>query len=210
MGDQNPAGTPAQIDLAAITKSVTEGVLAAIKPQLEKVGQIDELVKNQKTIADTLAQLPPAKPAEKKEAVAGDAPKALDEAAVAKIVADALAADRKNQQTTAEQKAARDAFVADPANGLAKLPDAYKAQLGNDPAKWPAEAAALKGGWEKFVKDNNIPIPDVGGANREGGTTPASGGGEKAKPAMPGVDPNRYDYLKMPGEPGNPQPASAK
>lgn len=160
------AGNSGTIDVTAITKSVTESVLAALRPSVE------ELAKNQKIFVDTYA-------ADKAAAEKNAGKQAADEAAsdqkplgaqdVAKLVADALAQDRASQQKSAAEIAARKAFAVDPKNGLANLPARYQAALGNDPAKWPEEAKAAAAEWQQFAKAAGIKLPDVGGANREGG-----------------------------------------
>ncbi len=180
----------AEVDaaLAAVEKKIADAVAA----QVGKLGEsVAELAKNHKIFADTYtADQTKAAEAAKAAAAAGDkgtppqagqgdkdAPAALTPEAVTKLVADALAADRKAQQSTAEQKAEREAFLNNPANGLAKLPDPFKAQLGADPAKWADEAKQVTASWSKFAADNKITIPDVGGAARDGGTPPGGAGG---------------------------------
>jgi hypothetical protein len=137
--------------------------------------------------------------ADKAAAGAGDGvadkPIALTEADFNKRVAEAagkLVDDRfKAQQTTAEQQASREAFVKNPENGLAKLPAEFAGRLGTDPAKWKDEARAAVGSFEKYLKDNNVKIDGVGGANREGGDTAAA---EAAKTGAGGGG-----FLKMAG-----------
>jgi hypothetical protein len=181
MAETNPAaatgGNNQQVDVAAIQKAVNEALGAAIETALKPVNEaLTTLGQNQKVLGDTLAKLPPAPAAEAgkdgKDGK-GEAAKPLAAEDVAKIVTDTIAKDRQAQQTTAEQRAARDAFLADPKNGLVRLPDAYKAQLSSDPAKWGDEAKSIAASWEKFAKDNKIALPDVGGAARDGGAAPA-------------------------------------
>jgi hypothetical protein len=179
---------------------VEAAIAAALKPITEAVAplatSVSELAKNHKIFADTYAadqkkleeaakaaadaaKVDAGKPGDKK-----DAPAALTAEAVSKLVADAIAADRKAQSQTAEQRAAKDAFIADPKNGLTKYPALYKQQLGDDPAKWPEQAKSIVATYEADFKAGGGSVPDVGGANREGGN-PASGAGS----GTPAVNP---------------------
>jgi hypothetical protein len=200
---------------SATADAVKSAIGEAIKPLVEAQA---ELVKNQKVLADTFAAdkataqkvIDDAAKATAEAAKKGEAAKPLTADDVAKLVADSVAKAQTAQQQSAEQKAQRDAFVNDPKNGIAKLPAPFKAQLGNDPAKWADEAKKLSGEWEQFAKDNKIPLPSVGGATREGGTPP---GGTEAPTASDNARAKAakdYAWVKMPGQAQQPAaPAAA-
>jgi hypothetical protein len=136
-------------NLAAITKNVAETVMNALKPQIE------ELARNQKILADTIAS--------------GSGIVGAD--GVKKLIAD----DHAAREQTAQQKAAREAFIKDAANGIAKLPAAYVNQLGTDPAKWADEAKRIAGDWKSDAQAAGFRLPDTGGAGREGGDATGDG-----------------------------------
>ena len=185
MGDAVNPGDAGKIDVAAITKAVTEAVMSGFKVKF------DEFSKNQQIISDTLVEQG------KQLAASAKVTEELD-----KRVEEKLKAREDAARQTAEQAAARKAFIESDKSGLKKLPAAYFDKLGTDPAKFEAEAAAILADWQKFAKDNGVVIPDVGGATREGGET-ASG----TKPAATG---GRYDFIKMPaGVDTGPTPAAA-
>ena len=176
------------IDVTAITKSVTDAVLAAVNPTLVELG------KNQKVLADTFAaqatQSQDGTKADDKSKLAATPQQALTAEQVTKLVADGIAAAQRTAQQSAEQTAAREAFVKSDTSGLAKLPARFQAGLGNDPTKWGDEAKAITKEWEAELTSRGVKIPDVGGANREGGD--ATGGAATATAKTGG-------FLKMPG-----------
>lgn len=171
MPEQTTAAAP--ITLEQVGKAIAD----AIRPLNDSLAEVtaaqSDMVKNQQVLADTLKQLPPAPaPAAKAEGdknggAAGEKP--LTAEAVQKIVGDAIGA------LTSQQKASGDkaAFVASPASGLAKLPDAYKSLLGTDPAKWADEAKSIAAKFESDFKALGGKIENIGMASKEGGT-PAS------------------------------------
>ena len=67
------------------------------------------------------------------------------------------------------------------------------AKLGADPAKWAQEAQAIVAD----VQASGIKLPDVGGANREGGTTPAQQGGGASPTSGSNLSPGvaAFDYV---------------
>lgn len=160
-----------EIDVAAITKSVTEAVtktvIESLKPQL---GAIDELAKNQKVLADTIAALPPAKADAKADAKtdgkADGKAEPLTVETVAKLVADGIAADRKAQADEAgkaqARKASVDKLVAEKLGGDAE----FAALLTADTDEGLARQADVLAAKVKALK------PDFGGASKDGGTTP--------------------------------------
>jgi hypothetical protein len=135
-------------------------VTAIVAESLKSVtGTLTELAKNQKVLADTLAA----------QAPAADAKKSLSAEDVQKLVADGVRAATEQQQQTAEQKAAREAFIKDEKNGLAKLPAAYVGQLGPDPTKWAEQAKAITETFKADFTAAGGKVENVGGAAREGG-----------------------------------------
>jgi hypothetical protein len=186
----------------------------ALKPIVE---QVTTTAKNQQILADTISKLPPAAPAATAAdgtaaaaAGGGGAKKAepLTPDAVQKLIGDAIAADRQAQQQTAEQRAARDAFVKSDNSGLARIAPAAAAlgfditsKLGTDPNKWGEEAKSIAGGWEQFARANKIPLGDVGGGARDG-NNPADAGAGAA--AGGGAGDQGGGFLKMPAAPAAP------
>lgn len=166
-----PAGGTASGGLSKedVQAIVAEAVAERLKPVAETLTALSE---NQKVIADTLAKLPPAGEgaggAKKKDA---EEPKPPTADEIKKLVADGIAAAAAAQQQTAEQKAAKAAFLE---QHLAKLPEAYKRQLGDDPKSWAAEATSIQKQFETDFKAGGGKTTDVGGAGRDGGTA-ASG-----------------------------------
>lgn len=184
MPDQgnNAAGTDAgKIDVAAITKTVTEQVTAALK------SKIDELVNNQKVLADTLAAdkkaAQDAATAEAQKAAKSDGeskPEALTADAVQKLVSEAIAADRKAQAEAAAKNGAREALVAkvvkEKLGGNANL----GALLAGD------DEASLAAAADKLAAEIKTYKPDFGGAAKEGGTPP---GGDAKQPLSGNLSP---------------------
>lgn len=160
-----PADSGKTIDVAAITKTVTDEVMKGLKPFIEQTtAKVADLVKttgelagNHKVLADTLAA--------NKPFTQQDAEKLIGES-VEKLFA--------ARQQSADSKAERDAFIASEASGLAKLPAVYKAKLGADKAKWAEEAKAIASEFEADFKASGGKVADVGGATRDGGTPPAA------------------------------------
>jgi len=91
----------------------------------------------------------------------------------AQRVAEMIAENNKQQQLSAQAIAQRDAFIKNLESGLAKLPTIYQSLLGSDPTKWSGEARQIVARWEADFKASGVKITDVGGVNRDGGTTPA-------------------------------------
>lgn len=194
----SPANSDTKIDVAAIVKTATEEVGKQFKSVLDGLsGQVAELSKNQKVLADTFAA--------EKEALKA-ASKTTDTAAKSLTADDVLKLlderDSKRQET-AEQKAKREAFIADPNNGLAnfvKVPigkSLVDAKIGADPSKWADEAKAIVA----QVESSGIKMPDVGGAGRDGGKTPADGGAAVPKFANLTEGQRKFaEGLKMPGQ----------
>jgi hypothetical protein len=187
MADPNSAANSGEpIDVAAITKTVTDAVLASIKPTLDATTQSQaELAKNHRILADTLEKLPPAK-ADKETGEPGDKGKPAPDAspltpeAITKMITEAIAADRQQQQTTQAAKSERDSFVGSEASGLARLPAAYQNQLGPDRARWADEAKAIVHQWEADFKAAGGTVANLGGANREGGDATGGANGQDA------------------------------
>lgn len=119
-----PAG--GNSELTALAKSVND--LQA---------KLDDLVKNQSILADTLAKLPPAsaeQPKTEQPKSAKAEPLTLEQ--VQKTVNDALAAHDKSSKVSAEKSARI-------SKDLADVPARYRS-LGDDPAKWDDEVKAIK------------------------------------------------------------------
>lgn len=138
-------------------EQVNAAIAGVVKPLADAVKSLGD---NQKTIADTLAQLPPAGVAKKD----GEKPAAITADDVTRIVTDALKAQSQSQQAVA----AREKFVSET---LGKLPDAYKRLLGNDPAKWADEAKVIQSTFESDLKASGAPAENKGGASRDGGSS---------------------------------------
>jgi hypothetical protein len=188
----------------AVTPLVADAVKSTLgetlKPFTTKMGEIES---NQKVLSDTLAKLPPAGAGgaggagDKKEG-AGAAAQPLTLEAATKLVTDAIAADRQQQQQTAEQRQKIAAFIGSPDSGLARIAPLAKSlgfdisgQLTGDPEKDKAKAKEIAAGWEAYAKENKIALPDVGGGARDGGN-PAGAGGGAENAAKPG------SWIKMP------------
>lgn len=176
----NPPASSGGLTKDDVKAIVADALGAAITPITDNLKSLGE---NQRVLADTLKALPPAglekKASEGKEGKEGAATitGALTADEAKKMFAELLAANSEQQQTSAAQAAARKAFIAKPESGLAKLHPALQAKLGVDPAKWADEAKAITQEWETYAKSSGIPLPDVGGASKDGGVTPAASGG---------------------------------
>lgn len=155
-------------ELASITKNVTDGVMASLKPQFDQVG---ELAKNQKILADTIKQLPPAQTEEQKTGESGKTkPEPVTAESIGKIVADQIAAAQKSQQASDQSRQQREQFIA---NRLKNFPPAYQNQLGNDPAKFEEEAKNIEQVFKTDATKFGWKAPSVGGENA-GGQSPAA------------------------------------
>ena len=156
MADAPPA---APIDMKAlgeaIATSVKSAVDAAVKP----------LADNQQALASALAKLPAATPAAEKDKPA-DAGKPLTAEDVGKIVGEQLKGFQQQQSQSAE----RTRFQQDK---LKDLPEVYRNQLGNDPAKWAAEEQAIRDRYKADFKAAGGKVEDVGG-EQPGGQAPAA------------------------------------
>lgn len=197
MADQQAGGAAPQIDVAAIVKTTTEQVLAALKPQLEPLaGQITELAKNQKIFGDTYAA-DLNKVAEAAKANAGKPGLTMED--VGKLVTEQVGKLFTSQQKDQQAVANRKAFIANEANGLAKLPDVYHGLLGADESKWGEESKSIAAKYQADFKASGGKIPNQGNPAAEGGTTANNGGsGNKG-------------FLKMPeGMPAQQPATSAK
>jgi hypothetical protein len=181
MAEANANATPPATSGGLTEQRVNEMLAAAIKPLSEALTPLGETIKsladNQKVLADTMAKLPPATTA-KNEGEGAGAEKPLTAADVAKLLDDR----DKARQTTEAQRAERQRFIDSDTSGLKRLPAEFKDRLGSDPAKWKDEATTIAGSWEKFVKDNKIAVPDVGGG--AGGEAPAGGKAADGKAAQ--------------------------
>jgi hypothetical protein len=158
-------------DAAGLSKADVEQIVSdALGKSLKTVtdavtsisGTVGDLAKNQKVLADTMAAQAAPKPEEKKEGE--QKPLTIED--VGKAISDALG----KQQQTQQQQQARGEFIS---KNLAKLPARFQQALGNDPAKWADEAKTIQGEYEQLVKSVGGKLENVGGADRDGGTTPA-------------------------------------
>lgn len=157
----NPAAGSAGLTKDELNAIVAGAVAAAIKPLAEAQAQ---LVQSHKALAETVAAQPGGDQAKKTQVTEGA--KALTLEDVTKVVTDALG----KQQKDAQQVAARDQFVS---TRLKNFPPAYQARLGNDPAKWEAEAATIADEFKADIGKFGGKLPDVGGDN-PGGKSPAA------------------------------------
>ncbi|HEX8342215.1 MAG TPA: hypothetical protein VF624_15030 [Tepidisphaeraceae bacterium] len=161
MADANATNTPPATGGTLTIETINAAITAALKPVTEALAAVKG---DQKILADTFAALPPAKAeAETKD----KKPEPVTADAVAKIVADTLAAHRKaDQEAAAKQaatKAARDKVIAD--------------KLGNDAdlgAFLPAtdDVAALTVAAETLAA-KATPKAKAPGTASDGGTPPA-------------------------------------
>jgi hypothetical protein len=187
-----------------LTKDEVNALLAdAIKPLATTLQSLGE---NQKVIADTLAKLPPAAAAAATDAGTGGAAAAAgstDAGAAKPLTAEdvtkLITTHSQQQQQNAEQRAAREAFVKSDRSGLARIAPVASAmgfdvgaKLGADQTKWGDEAKAIASGWETYLKDNKIPLGDLGGGARDGGAAGGAGGAGDAGAAKPGA------WIKLP------------
>jgi hypothetical protein len=60
--------------------------------------------------------------------------------------------------------AARQEFIS---KKMSKLPAAYQAKLGNDPAKWPVEEQVIREEFRADLKSMGVKVPDLGGEGTE-------------------------------------------
>jgi hypothetical protein len=186
--DPNAGATPA-IDVAAITKSVTEALAKTLTERYDN--QFAELTKNIGVLADTLKNAPPAKTEDKK---ADDKkPETVTPEAVAKIVADQLAAADKARSEAATTKAQRDALIAKVTKEkLGGDADLGALLVGDDEAALVKSADALATKIKTFK-------PDFGGVAKEGGETP--GETKSGQKAFSNLSPGTAAYassLKLP------------
>ncbi len=92
---------------------------------------------------------------------------------IANLVAAAITQRELEKQSDSQRQAAKTAFVGSPDHGLANVPPLYQGQLGNDPAKWPQEAAVIRKQFEDDWAKVQGSKPDIGGITRDGGTVTA-------------------------------------
>lgn len=192
-----PPADSGKIDVAAITKTVTDEVMKAVKAATEPLaGQLAELAKNQKVLADTYAADKAAADKAADDKAADKAAQPLTAEQVQKLVSDALAA----KEQTAQSKAEREAFIASAESGLGKLPKTYLAKLGADKAKWAEEAKAIVAEFEADFKASGGKVPDVGGANREGGDTATGKPGVSKFANLTDGQRKFAESIKLPGQ----------
>lgn len=164
MAETNSAATPA-IDVAAITKAASDALMAAIKPQLEQIGgevtKLSGLVAAQQPAADASKGTP--------AAAAAGTPSAAAPITL-KDVADLLDKRDAQRQQSNQVTTQREAFIG---SKLKNFPAAYQAKLGNDPAKWDAEATEIENAFKADAQKFGWKIPNVGGDN-PGGTAVTS------------------------------------
>lgn len=162
-----------ELTMESIKAEVAKIVADAIKPIAETQ---TTLAGQQKVLADTLAALPPAG-AEKKEekpAETKDQPKAITSDDVAKIVADAIKADREAQQQATASSAKKSAARQKTIDGKLKgVPEEFLASLPDTDDEAALNTAADK--IAERVKALKLELPDVGGAAKGGGATPGQG-----------------------------------
>jgi hypothetical protein len=154
-GEQGAAG--AQIDMAAIQKTVNDTLAGAMKPVTDAIAQ---LAGSQKTIADALAAQATAAAPKTKE---GEA-KPLTAEDVTKLVTDVVTRAQQTQQASAQQQQQRDNFIA---SRLKNFPAAYANQLGNDPAKFEDEAKKIETAFKADAEKNGWKVPAIGGETQQ-------------------------------------------
>lgn len=188
MADATNTATPPADDKSGITIDQVKALIAeSLKPVTEQLGQTAQTLKslgeNQKVIADTLKELPPA-PAEGKE---GDA----DQPDVKQLIADSIAAALKERDDAAGKAAARqatiDKLVAEKLGGRKELASLLKGESDED---LTASADAL-------AKVVNL---DFGGAAKNGGKTPNQGDAPKPIGVLSEGTQKFADSLEIPGK----------
>jgi hypothetical protein len=178
------ATPPAQSGGNTFTLDQVKSMIAdAIKPFAD---QLKEVSAQAKIANDTLAALPPAKAGDgKAEEKQAEKTATITAESVAKLVADAIAADRKQQQDESAKQAAR----------AAKIDAVAKAKLGGnaDLAKLinAADDAGIDQQADLIAAQAKALKPDFGGAKADGGTTPNTG-------ANAATAPGKWDFIKMP------------
>ena len=153
------AVTPAAIDMDALAKLIQTNTQAAVA---EAVKPLNERLAKFET-----AQSAPAKDAAAKEAAAV---KPITEADIdARVEAKFKAA-----QEASTAKATRDAYLGEK---LKDLPEAYRSQLGSDPAKFAEQEQKIRDTFKADFKAAGGTVKDVAGvtAAAAGGVAPAAG-----------------------------------
>lgn len=161
-----------KVDVAAITKSVTEQVLAGLKPQLDEFAEVkknvgviaSEMAASKADAAKAAAEAAEAAKAGKdgKDAKAGDAA-AITPEAINKLVTDGVAAAMKARDDEAGKKAAREAKIGE----LVKTKLAGNAELGKLLTGATDEELAAQA--EAIAAEAKKLRPDFGGASKDGG-----------------------------------------
>lgn len=159
---ENTQTTPPAIDVAAITKSVTEAVVAQLAPQLKSLSDTQKaLGDNQKVLADTIAA-----DAAKAKPPATEGPKPLTEERLTEILN-----GRDQQRAVSQAKSQKRAdFIA---KNLAKIPAAYHSMVpdSDDEAALTASLGAIRQKVESDLALMGVKAPPVGGSGTEGGKT---------------------------------------
>jgi hypothetical protein len=155
MDQNNPTTPPAadvpQIDVAAITQTATQAAVEAATKAVQS--RIEELSKDQKILADTIAASNPGLSAEQIAELA------------TKAVNDTLAGREQKEATAAARRATIEKLVAEKLGGNANL----AAFIQGD------DAAALTASADALAEQLRTIRPDFGGATKAGGTPPAAG-----------------------------------
>lgn len=159
--DKGGGGT---IDVAALTRDITKGVMDSLKPTLDAVG---ELKVNQKILADTIAADAKPKAGDKSDPAAGDAEKPLTRAEMERLADERADAKLKARDDAEAAKATRQATV----DRLVKEKLGGKADLA--PLLTGADDDALGKQADALASQLNIK-PGFGGAAKDGGTVPGT------------------------------------
>lgn len=162
-GEQRNATPPAPsggIDSKALGEAIAAATSAAVAEAMKPIGE-------------ALAKLqPPAQPATTATTSTTDKPKPLTLDDLTRVLNDR----DKQSRESADLASRRQTYVADK---LKDLPPFAAAQLGNDPAKWPAEEQAARTQYREFMKSQGVTLPDVSGnppaSKAAGGTTTPAG-----------------------------------
>lgn len=146
---------------------INKVIADAIGPVLESIkgitGQLGELAKNQKVLADTYVQAAGEKGAAAKTPAADGAATPLTLDAVTKLL-DEREAKRSEGAT---KKAAREKFIAEQLKGV---PEVYHSLLGDDEKAWAAKADEIRGKVKADVAALGAKLPDVAGDVTAAGT----------------------------------------
>jgi len=159
----NNNGSPPATNGGITLEQIQQTIAAAVKPLAEAQAK---LTADLDVVARTMAE--EAKPAA--GAAAGGAGGKKEEAP-AGLTLEQVKGLLDERDKKASDSAGRTAFIA---RTLGKLPTAYQGQLGQDPAKWDAEAKSIQSQFETDAKAMGVKLENLGTPAGDGGKTPAA------------------------------------